>query len=182
MLGVDSALTGQPVGGGGRGGERKGPGWRHKMTPGPFRLCDSRDGAVGDGGRGPMPPKATLKGSWEESWPHASPPPKFPFRRGPAGELTSVQGGGLSSPPPNPDRGVIGTPSPAPISVVAEFLWSLYISTQLWPPGFHSRCRKFSLGHRGEQRGPAGTLWTWKEPGISLSTLSHYQDFPSGLP
>lgn len=123
-----------------------------------------------DGGRGPIPPKATLKGSWEESRPHASPPREFPFRRVPAGEPTSVQGGGLSPPPPNSDRGVTGTPSPAPISVVAEFLWSLYISNQLWPPGFHGRCRSSALATEGRREGRQG-----------LCGLGRSQEYPSPL-
>lgn len=141
------------------------------MTLGPCRLCDSRDGIVGDGGRGPMPPKEShserVLGGVPATCQHSS---RAPLLQSPCGRATSVQGGGLSPPPPNPDRGVTGTPSPAPISVVAEFLWSLYISTQLYPTGCHSRCRSSALAIEGSREGQQG-----------LCGLRRSQEYPSPL-
>lgn len=102
-------------------GDRKGPGWRHKMTLGPCRLCDSRDGIVGDGGRGPMPPKATLKGSWEESRPHASPPPEFPFCRVPEGEPPMSRGVGSHLPHPTGTEVSLEAPPQPPFQWLLSF-------------------------------------------------------------
>lgn len=95
-------------------------------------------------------------------------------------ESHQCPGGWALTSPTQPRQRCHWNPLPSPhFSGCWVSLEPLHIHSTVphWVP---QQMLKFRLGHRGEQRGPAGTLWTWKEPGISLPTVS--QDFPSGLP